>query len=108
MKTTSQTKSGGGATNGDGNDKVEDGAPDGYFGLPLDADPSPRRLTVSEVSVFGRVGTVESVWGKKLPECGLCKCEGFRHRYRLHGTTCPLHVKSMSWGPTALKSEGAA
>lgn len=108
-KSSRQTKSVGDAANRDRYNEV-DATTEDYFGLPVNANRPPRRLTVSEVSSFGSIGTVENVWGEKLPECGLCKCEGVRFQYRPHGETCPLHVRSMKWGPAAaaLKSEGAA
>ncbi|KAG9050957.1 hypothetical protein FS837_000620 [Tulasnella sp. UAMH 9824] len=107
-KNSRQTKSVGDAANRAGYHGVEDATVEEYFGLPVNANCPPRRLTVSEVSSFGKIGTVENVWGEKLPECGLCKCEGFRLRYRLHGETCPLHIESMKCGPAALETEGAA
>ncbi|KAG8947120.1 hypothetical protein FRC04_010971 [Tulasnella sp. 424] len=95
-----------GAAIGDENDNGECVMAENYFDLPVVADQIPRRLTVSEVSVFGSVGTVETVWGAKQPECGMCRCEGPRVRYRLHGETCPLHIRSRKWGPAALKGQG--
>lgn len=108
MKSSGRTKSPGdaeGAAIGDENDNGEGVMAENYFDLPVDANPTPRRLTVSEVSVFGSVGTVETVWGEKQPECGLCRCEEPRVRYRLHGETCPLHIRSRKWGPAALKGQ---
>ncbi|KAG8954348.1 hypothetical protein FRC00_005884 [Tulasnella sp. 408] len=89
-KNSRQTKSVGDAANRDGDAEVEveDATAEGYFGLPVIPNSPPRRLTVSEVSSFGRIGTVENVWGEKLPECGLCQ--------------------SINCGPAALETKGAA
>ncbi|KAG8977733.1 hypothetical protein FRB90_008730 [Tulasnella sp. 427] len=89
------------SSDGDGDG---DGAVGAYFDLPIDANHDPDRLAVSEVSVFGDVGTVDTVWGRKQPSLGLCKCKGLRFRYREHGETCPLHIKSMKSGPAARNS----
>ncbi|KAG8905840.1 hypothetical protein FRB99_008142 [Tulasnella sp. 403] len=61
------------------------------------------KLTVSEISQFGHVGTVETVWGEKLPEFGLCECGTLL----VKGGQCPLHLRAATRGqvPTECTEE---
>lgn len=63
----------------------------GGGGLDLDnlsgIEEREKKLTVSEISVFGTVGDLEDTFGPELPILGLCTCGGSRVISR----ACPLH-----------------
>lgn len=78
-------------------DKTAESPMEPMANAPISTKLSPPegRLTVSEISKFGHVGTVDEVWGPELPELGWCTCSTQNEEL------CPLHVWSMERGPTA-------